>query len=171
MDRKIPRNYVPPSLSTEDRRKQIKSIRSRTKRPILKSFKSRRSPWSKKAKSYFGDGRTSKIDMATILSKGNKKREAELMKGFNKIFKKGEGAYYSSGSRPNQTPQSWGYGRLFSVLFGGPSRKIDKAIVEKYNIPLLKPKQSNKSKSPPTKEKKQRGGNDVFYSILLGNNI
>jgi hypothetical protein len=48
-----------------------------------------------------------------------------------KIIKKGEGAYYSSGSRPNQTPQSWGYARLGSALTGGPSSLIDYAILKK----------------------------------------
>ena len=41
------------------------------------------------------------------------------------------GAYYSSGSRPNQTPFSWGNARLASVIMGGPARKIDKKIWEK----------------------------------------
>ena len=50
---------------------------------------------------------------------------------------KGEGAYYSSGSRPNQSPQSWGIGRYSSVLLGGPARRIDKLIVDKYNIPKI----------------------------------
>jgi hypothetical protein len=53
------------------------------------------------------------------------------------IYDKAKGAYYSSGSRPNQTPESWGKARVASVLVGGPSRKIDKKIVEKYNIPLI----------------------------------
>ena len=47
---------------------------------------------------------------------------------------KGKGAYYSSGSRPNQTAHSWAYGRLASVILGGPARKIDKSIWEKYNL-------------------------------------
>ena len=55
----------------------------------------------------------------------------------NAIYKRGLGAYYSSGSRPNQTPESWGKARVASVLVGGKSRNIDKAIVKKYNIPLL----------------------------------
>jgi hypothetical protein len=42
------------------------------------------------------------------------------------------GAYYSSGSRPNQTPMSWGRARLASVIMGGPSRRIDKDIWAKY---------------------------------------
>ncbi len=47
------------------------------------------------------------------------------------IVKKGEGAYYSSGSRPNQTAQSWGYARLASAITGGKSAAIDFHILEK----------------------------------------
>jgi hypothetical protein len=47
------------------------------------------------------------------------------------IVKKGEGAYYSSGSRPNQTPQSWGYARLASALTAGKSAAVDFSILEK----------------------------------------
>ena len=55
-------------------------------------------------------------------------------KGQQEVIKKGQGAYYSSGSRPNQTPFSWGLGRLGSVLLGGPSRRIDKKIYDKYKV-------------------------------------
>jgi len=40
-----------------------------------------------------------------------------------KIVNKGMGAYYSSGSRPNQTPASWGIARLASAITGGPAGK------------------------------------------------
>ena len=49
-------------------------------------------------------------------------------------IKKGMGAYFSSGSRPNQTPQSWSYARLASVIMGGAARKSDKKIWDKYKI-------------------------------------
>lgn len=135
---KIPKKYVPESLSIPDLRKQLKSIVEKTDRPQVKSFKSKESTWTKKAREYFGEGNTSKRDIAKNLSKGNKKREEELFKGLDQIYKKGEGAFYSSGSRPNQTPQSWASARLFSVLFGGKARQIDKKIVEEFKIPLLK---------------------------------
>ena len=48
----------------------------------------------------------------------------------NQIIKKGEGAYYSSGSRPNQTAQSWGLARLASALTGGKSAAVDYSIIE-----------------------------------------
>lgn len=43
----------------------------------------------------------------------------------HQIVSKGEGAYFSSGSRPNQTPQSWGVARLASSITGGKSASID----------------------------------------------
>jgi len=141
MERKIPSRYLPKSLTPSQRKKQLKSILEKTDRPILKDYKTRRSKWTILASNYFGDGKTSKEDMAKILSKGNPKRQKELMNAFDEIYKKAEGAYYSSGSRPSTNIFQWSYARLFSVLFGGKSRNIDKKIVEKYNVPLLKPKQ------------------------------
>jgi hypothetical protein len=47
------------------------------------------------------------------------------------IVKKGEGAYFSSGSRPNQTAQSWGYARLASSITGGKASAVDYSILEK----------------------------------------
>lgn len=155
--RKIPRRYLPKSLSKSDRRKQLKSIEEGVDRPKVKSFKSKKSKWTILANKYFGDGNTSKTDMARMLARGDKARYKEILKGLNLIFKKAEGAYYSSGSRPNQTKESWGYGRVFSVLFGGPSRKLDKKIVDKYNIPLLRKKQKGKGNDD----------NSIFYQKLF----
>ena len=57
------------------------------------------------------------------------------LSALKQIVKKGEGAYYSSGSRPNQTPQSWGLARLASSLTGGKSAAVDFNILEKkYKI-------------------------------------
>ena len=54
------------------------------------------------------------------------------LKGLQEIVKKGQGAYYSSGSRPNQTSHSWGIARLASAITGGKSSQIDFHILEKY---------------------------------------
>ena len=53
-------------------------------------------------------------------------------KGQDLIISKGRGAYYSSGSRPNQTADSWAYARLASVIMGGPARKSDQKIWDQY---------------------------------------
>ena len=128
---KISRNqkYVPKSLSKEDKRKQIESIFYGRDRPKLRSFKSRRSKWTEKADKYF-KGDTSLSNMTKILD--------VPLKALREIINKGKGAYYSGGSRPNQTPESWSRARLYSTLFGGPAREVDKKIVDKYDIPLLK---------------------------------
>ena len=126
------KNMFPKSLSPEDRKKQIESIfygRARPNLTSLTSFKSKTSKWTEKAQDYF-KGDTSLSNMTKILD--------VPLKALREIMNKGEGAYYTGGSRPNQTPESWSRARLYSVLFGGPSRNIDKKIVHKYDIPLLK---------------------------------
>lgn len=121
MDKK----YVPKSLSVADRKKQIKSIKDKTDRPKLKSFKSNRSSWTEKFEKKYGYKINQKAKIAKqIISK----------KGIDEIIKKGQGAYYSSGSRPNQTATSWALARLASVIMGGPARKVDKDIWLKYKL-------------------------------------
>ena len=127
--RKIKKSYVPDTLTKSQKQKQVKSIKNKTDRPKL-DIKTRRSKWTIKAEKYFGKGKTSVDDIS--------KRLKVPKKGLEEIIQKGKAAYYNSGSRPNQTAFSWSQARLYSVLFGGPSRKIDQAIVEKYKIPLLK---------------------------------
>ena len=45
------------------------------------------------------------------------------------IIKKGIGAYASGGSRPNQTPRSWAFARLASVLTAGKAMIVDESLV------------------------------------------
>jgi hypothetical protein len=63
-------------------------------------------------------------------------KELELKTGcklsaLKQIIKKGEGAYYSSGSRPNQTAKSWGLARLASSITAGKLAAVDYDIIEK----------------------------------------
>lgn len=120
----IPKNYV-EGLKGYERRKQIKSIFEGKSRPKVKGFKSERSTWVKKFEDKYGTKITDK-DFITknIISET----------GREMIIKKGKGAFFSSGSRPNQTPFSWGLARLASVIMGGNARKVDKDIWEKYRI-------------------------------------
>jgi len=116
-------SYVPPSLTKADKKKQIKSIKEKTIRPQLESFKSRRSTWVIKFENKYGTKITDdKFISKNIISKV----------GIDKILDKGRGAYFSSGSRPNQTPDSWARARLASVIMGGKARDVDKDIWTKY---------------------------------------
>ncbi len=48
------------------------------------------------------------------------------------VMKRGQGAYFSSGSRAGQTPTSWGLARARSFASGkGGARKADSDIWEK----------------------------------------
>jgi hypothetical protein len=118
---KIPKKYIPKSLSKKDRQKQIKSIRQGTKRPKLKSFKSKPSSHTQNFKKKYGNKSLSWI-YQNIISKA----------GVEQIKKKGIAAFYNQGSRPNQTPASWWKARLYSVIMGGPARKVDRKIWDKY---------------------------------------
>jgi len=53
------------------------------------------------------------------------------LSNIRKIFQKGKGAFFSAGpSRPNMTPSSWAYGRVYaSVSKGSKSAKIDKDLL------------------------------------------
>lgn len=119
--RNVPATYL-KGLKGKERRAQIKSIFEGKDRPET-SVKSKRSGWVKKFEEKYGTKITDrKFIHKNIISYAGQKQ----------IIDKGKGAYYSSGSRPNQTPTSWGLARLASVILNGPSRRIDKKIWDKY---------------------------------------
>lgn len=121
--RDIPAQYL-KGLKGKDREKQIKSIFEGTIRPKTKAPEKRSSYVIKFEKKY-----NKKITDEDWIHKNIITRT-----GQKKIIEKAMGAYFSGGSRPNQTPSSWGYARLASVIVGGPARKIDKTIWDKYKV-------------------------------------
>ena len=49
----------------------------------------------------------------------------------NKVYKRGLGAYYSSGSRPKVSAQAWAMGRVKSFVSGkGGARTADKDLLK-----------------------------------------
>jgi hypothetical protein len=56
-----------------------------------------------------------------------------------KIIKKGMGAYYSGGSRPNQNAHSWAYARLASTLLKHNAYKVDKHIIDEVGGKIKPP--------------------------------
>ena len=49
----------------------------------------------------------------------------------NKVYRRGLGAFYSSGSRPGQSAHSWAMGRVRSFVTGkGGARKADKDLIK-----------------------------------------
>ena len=126
--RDIPKRYLPDTLSATERKKQIKSIFEGKDRPKVK-VKKRKSSWTIQFNEKYGK----EIDK---LKGGKSKKNIAKVTGIplgaiNEIFKKGEGAYYSSGSRPNQTASSWAYARVYAYIMGGKKiRAIEKDITK-----------------------------------------
>jgi hypothetical protein len=124
-------NYLPKTLTRRDRSRQRKALQRSRKlyhlgkyyqRPKIWSFASKPSRWVRRAKKEFG------VD-AMIPSNALAKASGCSVKAMKHIIDKGEGAYYSSGSRPNQTAASWSHARLASALIGGPAAKSDWHII------------------------------------------
>jgi len=133
---KIPKKYT-ANLSKKDKTKQIRSLKKAQRsyrkkkkeyidRPKLKSYQSKKSSWVKKFEKKYGE------DVKSL--KQISKATGIPVKALQKVIKKGKGAYYSSGSRPNQTASSWGKARMYSFIMGGPTRNVDMHIVKEFNI-------------------------------------
>lgn len=130
---KFPLRYLPKKITLKDKKKQFNMLRKSRKlykkgsyytRKNIKSFKSKKSSHVILAKKKYN---VSKIGATVELAKKTKCSR----KALEKIIQKGEGAYYSSGSRPNQSPQSWGIARLASSLTSGKAAAVDYSILEK----------------------------------------
>ncbi len=122
MSDKINPKYVPKSLSDKDKKKQEKSIKEGTDRPKV-DYKTKRSSHVVAFEKKYGE----KITNDSFISKNIISKT-----GIDEILSKGRGAYYSAGSRPNVSATQWARARLASVIMGGPARKVDKSIWEKY---------------------------------------
>lgn len=130
---KVPIRYLPFRLTKKDKQKQLKMlIKSRKMykknkyytREKISSFKSKPSKHLRNARKIYG---IEKITPSKELAKAT----GCSLDALQQIVKKGEGAYYSSGSRPNQTAQSWGLARLASSITAGKSAAVDYNILEK----------------------------------------
>lgn len=128
----VPITYVPRGLSKKDKDKQRKElIKSRKAykqgkfytRKKIKSFKSKESPHLARVRKLYN---VKNVNPSNQLAKKTKCS----IKGLKQIVKKGQGAYYSSGSRPSQTGHSWGIARLASAITGGNASKVDYHVLK-----------------------------------------
>ena len=110
------KRYLPDTLSRRDKTRQRKELTKSRKlykqhkyytRKAVKSFTSKPSKHLVRARKLYG------VDHIKPTRELSKQTGCSL-KGLRQIVRKGEGAYFSSGSRPNQTAQSWGRARLAS---------------------------------------------------------
>jgi hypothetical protein len=129
MSQKIPRKYY-VKLSAKNTKKQLNELRKSREaykkgkyytRKMMPSFITLRSPYVKEFEKKYGIKIT---DLKAVA-----KATGIPVKVQEKIINKGMGAYYSSGSRPNQNPWSWAYARLASVILGGKAYDIDEHLL------------------------------------------
>jgi hypothetical protein len=130
---KFPIRYLPKVLTKEDRAKQINMLMK-----SKKLYKKNKYYTRKRLPSYKNKKSNHILNARKIYNIENITPNAELalktgctLSALNQIVKKGEGAYYSSGSRPNQTATSWGLARLASSLTAGKAAAVDYDIIKK----------------------------------------
>lgn len=130
-----PRRYLPAQLTKKDKQLQLAMLNKSRKlykkhqyytRKKVDSYPHKPSPHVVKAQQLY--------QVEHIVPN----KELALKTGcpvsaLKQIVKKGEGAYYSSGSRPNQTAQSWGLARLASAITAGNASLVDYHILKKCN--------------------------------------
>ena len=163
---KLPIKYLPNKLSKKDKdiiKKALIKTRNQYKkknyitRKKVSSYKSKKSQHVKNAEKIY------KIKNLKINNELEKKTGCSI-KALNQILKKGQGAYYSSGSRPNQTGHSWGYARLASAITSGKAAAVD------FNILKDGCKKGSKALKLAVKSKKKHGyGNRKVRKITLKN--
>ena len=128
----IPKKYLPKILSFNDKniiRNALKKSRKLYKkkvyftRPKVLSYK------SKKSNHLLNVEKIYKIKTLKVNDELSRKTGCSKS-SLKKILKKGQGAYYSSGSRPNQSAHSWGYARLASAITGYKSAAVDFNILK-----------------------------------------
>jgi hypothetical protein len=127
-----PKRYIPKVLTRKDKQKQKKELEKSKQlykknkyytRKNIRSFRSKPSKHIINARKIYGIENikpSRELEKATGCS----------IKALRAIEKKGQGAYYSSGSRPNQTAHSWGRARLASSITSGKSAAIDYHILK-----------------------------------------
>jgi len=139
----VPIRYIPKSLTKKDLAKQKRELRKSRKlyktkkyytRAHVASFKSKKSRHLKHAENLYGVNHVSPSN--ELAEKTQCSRDT-----LEKIVNKGRGAYFSSGSRPNQSAESWGIARLASAITGGNASIVDFHLLHagcKPSSPALK---------------------------------
>jgi hypothetical protein len=129
----FPVRYLPKNLTNKDKKLQINMLmksRKMYKRDKYYTRKRLSSYRNKKSAHVLNAIKIYKVNNVTPTKQLSNATGCSI-DALKKIVRKGEGAYFSSGSRPNQTAQSWGLARLASSITSGKSAAVDYDILEK----------------------------------------
>ena len=129
---KFPLRYLPVQLSQKDKIKEARMLMK-----SKKFYKKGKYYTRQKVKSFFNKPSNHVANARRIYGVENVSPTPELARktgcsigALEKIVNKGAGAYFSSGSRPNQTGQSWGLARLASAITAGKAAAVDYDILQ-----------------------------------------
>jgi hypothetical protein len=128
----VPIKYLPKHISKKDKKTIVKELKKSRKAYKKQSYYTRKhisSYKSKPSQHILNVKKLYNIDKLAINANLSHKTGCSI-NSLRKIVNKGQGAYYSSGSRPNQTSHSWGLARLASSISGGKASAIDYKILE-----------------------------------------
>jgi hypothetical protein len=134
--RKYPKKYIPSYLSKQNAetiKKEIDQSQHMYNRKSNKKYHIRKHVATMKVKPSKHVVRAKKLyDVSSLhVNKELVKKTGCKAKGLHDIIRKGKGAYFT-GSRPGQTPSSWGFARLASAITGQKSAAVDFHILHKY---------------------------------------
>jgi len=129
---KFPLRYLPVQLSQKDKIKAAQMLMK-----SKKLYKKGKYYTRHKVKSFYSKPSNHVANARRIYGVENVSPTPELAQktgcsigALEKIVNKGAGAYFSSGSRPNQTAQSWGLARLASAITAGKAAAVDYDILQ-----------------------------------------
>jgi exo-beta-1,3-glucanase (GH17 family) len=128
---KFPKKYIPSYLSLSNSKTLKSEIKKSQKHYKKGKYYTRKNVTSAKAKGSQHVRNAKKIyGVKTVkVGKDLANKTGCSIEALSKIMKKGQGAYFT-GSRPNQTPHSWGIARLSSAITGGKSSAVDFKILQ-----------------------------------------
>ena len=127
----FPARYIPKNISQKDKKKQLGMLLKSKRMYKNKKYFTRKnvSSYKNKKSSHVSDARKIYNIENVTPNKELARKTGCTLSALEQIVQKGEGAYFSSGSRPNQTPQSWGLARLASSITAGKAAAVDYEII------------------------------------------
>ncbi len=128
----FPDRYVPRELTKKDKQEQLRMLNKSRKMYKKNKYYTRKrvDSYVYKPSRHIQNARKLYHVEKILPNKELAMKTGCPVSALRQIVKKGEGAYYSSGSRPNQTPQSWGLARLASAITAGNAAKVDFSILQ-----------------------------------------
>ena len=128
------KKYVPDTLSKKEKAKQRKILKERKQKAKKGVYVEKKVSKKTPKKSSYTIRFRNKYKLSSYSLPSIAKATGIPVKALREVKKKGLGAYYSAGSRPNTTATQWAMARVYSYILGGGARKVDKAITKKYNV-------------------------------------